>query len=36
MGRLITETTPQGALAYDYDPLSNLTTLNLPTEGHWP
>ncbi|RMP56536.1 hypothetical protein, partial [Pseudomonas savastanoi] len=28
------ETTPQGALAYEYDPLSNLTTLTLPTGQH--
>ncbi|RML34344.1 Cell-wall associated Rhs protein with YD-repeats and PAAR motif [Pseudomonas syringae pv. atrofaciens] len=34
LGRLIRETTPQGALAYDYDPLSNLTTLTLPTGQH--
>ncbi|ELP99313.1 YD repeat-containing protein [Pseudomonas syringae BRIP34876] len=34
LGRLTTETTPQGALAYDYDPLSNLTTLTLPTGQH--
>ncbi|MBI6768177.1 RHS domain-containing protein, partial [Pseudomonas syringae] len=27
-------TTPQGALAYEYDPLSNLTTLTLPTGQH--
>ncbi|EGH26479.1 YD repeat-containing protein, partial [Pseudomonas amygdali pv. mori str. 301020] len=26
LGRLVKETTPQGALAYEYDPLSNLTT----------
>jgi RHS repeat-associated protein len=31
---LIKETTPQGALAYEYDPLSNLTTLTLPTGQH--
>ncbi|QKZ02404.1 RHS repeat-associated core domain-containing protein [Pseudomonas eucalypticola] len=30
LGRLLTETTPQGELAYEYDPLSNLTTLTLP------
>ncbi|WP_200884547.1 RHS repeat-associated core domain-containing protein [Erwinia oleae] len=34
LGRLTTETTPQGALAYEYDPLSNLTTLTLPTGQH--
>ena len=34
LGRLIKETTPQGALSYDYDPLSNLTTLTLPTGQH--
>ncbi|MDF5776478.1 RHS repeat-associated core domain-containing protein [Pseudomonas syringae] len=34
LGRLIKETTPQGALAYEYDPLSNLTTLALPTGQH--
>ncbi|MEX6664250.1 RHS repeat-associated core domain-containing protein [Pseudomonas sp. W2-17] len=34
LGRLIKETTPQGALAYEYDPLSNLTTLTLPTGQH--
>ncbi|MFJ3485590.1 RHS repeat-associated core domain-containing protein [Pseudomonas sp. NPDC090202] len=34
LGRLIQETTPQGALAYEYDPLSNLTTLILPTGQH--
>ncbi|MET4715891.1 YD repeat-containing protein, partial [Pseudomonas sp. PvP125] len=34
LGRLIQETTPQGALAYEYDPLSNLTTLTLPTGQH--
>jgi len=34
LGRLIKETTPQGALSYDYDPLSNLTTLTLPTAQH--
>ncbi|PBP78174.1 hypothetical protein CCL16_27495, partial [Pseudomonas syringae] len=26
MGRLTQESSPQGALTYDYDPLSNLTT----------
>ena len=31
LGRLIKETTPRGVLCYDYDPLSNLTTLTLPT-----
>nr|WP_268796877.1 RHS repeat-associated core domain-containing protein [Pseudomonas sp. BSw22131] len=34
LGRLTKETTPQGALAYEYDPLSNLTTLTLPTGQH--
>ncbi|VVN75153.1 hypothetical protein PS712_00681 [Pseudomonas fluorescens] len=34
LGRLIQETTPQGALSYEYDPLSNLTTLTLPTGQH--
>ncbi|MFA0946182.1 type IV secretion protein Rhs, partial [Pseudomonas tremae] len=34
LGRLVKETTPQGALAYEYDPLSNLTTLTLPTGQH--
>ncbi|WP_199733357.1 RHS repeat-associated core domain-containing protein, partial [Pseudomonas syringae group genomosp. 7] len=34
LGRLTTETTPQGALSYEYDPLSNLTTLTLPTGQH--
>ncbi|NAT60485.1 type IV secretion protein Rhs, partial [Pseudomonas syringae pv. actinidifoliorum] len=34
LGRLVKETTPQGALTYDYDPLSNLTTLTLPTGQH--
>jgi RHS repeat-associated protein len=34
LGRLTRETTPQGALAYEYDPLSNLTTLTLPTGQH--
>ncbi|MBX6438855.1 DUF6531 domain-containing protein, partial [Pseudomonas syringae group genomosp. 3] len=34
LGRLVKETTPQGTLAYDYDPLSNLTTLTLPTGQH--
>ncbi len=34
LGRLIKETTPQGALSYDHDPLSNLTTLTLPTGQH--
>ncbi|NWC93003.1 RHS repeat protein [Pseudomonas sp. IPO3778] len=34
LGRLIQETTPQGALAYEYDPLGNLTTLTLPTGQH--
>jgi YD repeat-containing protein len=34
LGRLIKETTPQGALSYDYDPLSNLSTLTLPTGQH--
>uniref|UniRef100_UPI00406D0774 RHS repeat domain-containing protein n=1 Tax=Pseudomonas sp. F3-2 TaxID=3141539 RepID=UPI00406D0774 len=34
LGRLIKETTPQGALDYEYDPLSNLTTLTLPTGQH--
>ncbi len=29
--RLTQETSPQRALTYDYDPLSNLTTLTLPT-----
>ena len=30
LGRLIQEITPQGVLGYEYDPLSNLTTLTLP------
>ncbi len=34
LGRLIQETTAQGALSYEYDPLSNLTTLTLPTGQH--
>ncbi|WP_162235573.1 RHS repeat domain-containing protein, partial [Pseudomonas tremae] len=34
LGRLVKETTPQGALAYEYDPLSNLTTLTLPSGQH--
>jgi RHS repeat-associated protein len=34
LGRLIKETTPQGPLDYEYDPLSNLTTLTLPTGQH--
>ncbi|SEK57365.1 RHS repeat-associated core domain-containing protein [Pseudomonas agarici] len=34
LGRLIKETTAQGALAYEYDPLSNLATLTLPTGQH--
>jgi len=34
LGRLTKETTPQGTLAYEYDPLSNLTTLTLPTGQH--
>ncbi|AZF13720.1 Rhs-family protein [Pseudomonas sp. R3-18-08] len=34
LGRLIQEATPQGALAYEYDPLSNLNTLTLPTGQH--
>ncbi|TDV58068.1 YD repeat-containing protein [Pseudomonas graminis] len=34
LGRLITETTLQSVLAYEYDPLSNLTTLTLPTGQH--
>jgi YD repeat-containing protein len=34
LGRLIKESTPQGTLSYDYDPLSNLTTLTLPTGQH--
>ncbi|RMT88521.1 Rhs family YD-repeats/PAAR motif protein, partial [Pseudomonas amygdali pv. sesami] len=34
LGRLTQESSPQGALAYDYDPLSNLTTLTLPTGQH--
>ncbi|RML30627.1 Rhs protein [Pseudomonas savastanoi pv. glycinea] len=34
LGRLTQETSPQGALNYDYDPLSNLTTLTLPTGQH--
>ncbi|MFA0965871.1 RHS repeat-associated core domain-containing protein [Pseudomonas amygdali] len=34
LGRLTQETSPQGALTYDYDPLSNLTTLTLPTGQH--
>ena len=34
LARLIKETTPQGALAYEYDPLNNLTTLTLPTGQH--
>ncbi len=32
--RSIEETTPQRGLAYEYDPLSNLTTLTLPTGQH--
>jgi YD repeat-containing protein len=34
LGCLVKETTSQGALAYEYDPLSNLTTLTLPTGQH--
>ncbi len=34
LGRLVKQTTPQGVLAYEYDPLSNLTTLTLPTGQH--
>ncbi|MBD8708745.1 RHS domain-containing protein [Pseudomonas sp. CFBP 13711] len=34
LGRLVKEATPQGALTYEYDPLSNLTTLTLPTGQH--
>nr|WP_149658779.1 RHS repeat-associated core domain-containing protein [Pseudomonas sp. ANT_J12] len=34
LGRMVKETTPQGALSYDYDPLSNRTTLTLPTGQH--
>ncbi|MDU8617761.1 RHS repeat-associated core domain-containing protein, partial [Pseudomonas syringae] len=34
LGRLTQETSPQGALTYDYDALSNLTTLTLPTGQH--
>ncbi|CAI8952055.1 hypothetical protein EMIT0P4_590001 [Pseudomonas sp. IT-P4] len=34
LGRLIQEKTAQGALSYEYDPLSNLTTLTLPTGQH--
>ncbi|SOQ03922.1 type IV secretion protein Rhs [Pseudomonas syringae pv. syringae] len=34
LGRLTQESSPQGALAYEYDPLSNLTTLTLPTGQH--
>ncbi len=34
LGRLTQESSPQGALTYDYDPLSNLTTLTLPTGQH--
>ena len=30
LGRLTQELTPSGALDYEYDPLSNLTTLTLP------
>ncbi|KHL71342.1 hypothetical protein PpSQ1_26715, partial [Pseudomonas putida] len=30
LGRLTQELTPQGALGYEYEPLSNLTTLTLP------
>jgi YD repeat-containing protein len=30
LGRLTQEITPQGALGYEYDPLSNLSTLTLP------
>ena len=30
LGRLTKEITPAGTLAYEYDPLSNLTTLTLP------
>ncbi|EKT4525060.1 RHS repeat protein, partial [Pseudomonas putida] len=30
LGRLTQEVTPAGALRYEYDPLSNLTTLTLP------
>jgi hypothetical protein len=33
-GKSIKETTPQGALSYDRDPLSNLTMLILPTGEH--
>ncbi len=34
LSRVINETTPQGVLAYEYDPLGNLTTLTLPTGQH--
>ncbi|WP_235810047.1 RHS repeat domain-containing protein, partial [Pseudomonas syringae group genomosp. 3] len=34
LGRLTKEASPQGALAYDYDTLGNLTTLTLPTGQH--
>jgi YD repeat-containing protein len=34
LGWLIQGTTPQGALAYGYNSLSNLTTLTLPTGQH--
>ena len=34
LGWLIRETTPQGALAYRFNSLSNLTTLTLPTGQH--
>jgi RHS repeat-associated protein len=34
LGRLIQENTAQGALSYEYDPRSNLTTLTLPTGQH--
>ncbi len=30
LGRLTKEITPAGTLSYEYDPLSNLTTLTLP------
>ena len=30
LGRLTKEITPAGTLGYEYDPLSNLTTLTLP------
>ncbi|MET3052349.1 RHS repeat-associated core domain-containing protein [Pseudomonas alkylphenolica] len=34
LGRLVQETTAQGTLSYEYDSLSNLTTLTLPTGQH--